>query len=393
MTPETETQSEAVRPEDRFKGRLQLALVAGFLIGTYCLYLAFQFSKVPPQIAGGETFHPTVAAVTLKPQAAPLTFEFYGTVRARNYIAVTPEVSGRVTSISPDFRVGGTIKAGKALFQIDRRDYDIAFANAKSVLQKAEANLSLVKAEAAAALTEWNLLHPGKNPPATVAKKPQIAQARADIAAAKAGVAAARLNVRRTVFTLPTAGRVIEAKAEPGQYVQAGTQQGLILPPGATEISVRVESDKAERFIPGKTAASARLQDEKSPAQRTFNMRLTRTNPTLDPESRYAELIFASEKTDNILLKPGRFVEVTVTEAQNTPHYRVPASALEDNQFLRVIGADRKISRIAPKIYARNGDTVLIAAEDETKILQVADGAADGLIDGIEVEILAPKTE
>ena len=58
----------------------------------------------------------------------------FGEVRPRVQIDVISEVSGRITSVSPDFVEGGSLSAGEALITIEDRDYVLAVAEAQARL-------------------------------------------------------------------------------------------------------------------------------------------------------------------------------------------------------------------------------------------------------------------
>lgn len=83
----------------------------------------------------------TVDAVRLKRQEYRVVLHTRGTVRPRTESTLIPEVSGRVTRVSPDFREGGFFEEGDILLEIDPRDYEAARAVAQATLVKAKVAL------------------------------------------------------------------------------------------------------------------------------------------------------------------------------------------------------------------------------------------------------------
>jgi len=83
----------------------------------------------------------TVDAVRLKKQDYRVVLRTRGTVRPRTESTLIPEVVGRVTKVSPDFREGGFFEEGDVLLEIDPRDYEAALAVAKSALVRAKVAL------------------------------------------------------------------------------------------------------------------------------------------------------------------------------------------------------------------------------------------------------------
>ncbi len=370
------------------KGVLQFLIVLLFILATYSLTYVFQLSKEPPKIAERGNFKPTVEVARLVPVREKIVYEYTGEVRARNFVTVTPEVSGRAISVSPKFRVGEFLPAGSLLFTIDQRDYQAALSSASASLEQARANVTLVEAEAKAAVTEWKLLYPERAAPENVAKKPQLAQAQAAISVAKAGVETARLNLARTEYRIPFAGYVTAAGAEVGQYVRASADYGQILPLAATEITAEIDYEIAERLKRSGAITAVAKISESDGEIKDIPLQFFAFAPVVKAESRLLQVIFTPLNASGVspVLLPGMFVSLEIREGAETLLYRAPADVPEAGEYVRILDEKNRVRRVKADILSREGDEILLSLPETGKVVAVR-GAVAGLSDGSEVEI------
>ncbi len=88
-----------------------------------------------------EDRRPVVRVMVVEPTSARLDVETYGTVLPRAEIAVVPQVSGKVTAVSPRLEVGAFFPEGEVLLRIERDDYELAVTQAESLVAQAQARL------------------------------------------------------------------------------------------------------------------------------------------------------------------------------------------------------------------------------------------------------------
>jgi len=79
--------------------------------------------KEPPAQAEPRQIALRVEAMEVQPENVPVVMVGHGETRSLNVVAVSPEVSGRVVKIHPGLKVGGIIRSGEVMFEIDARDY------------------------------------------------------------------------------------------------------------------------------------------------------------------------------------------------------------------------------------------------------------------------------
>ena len=166
-------------------------------------------------------------------QTAPLTAELPGRVEPVRVAQVRARVTGIVQKRL--FNEGSQVKAGQALFQIDRAPYEAAVDSAKAALAKARVDsdelqrdfdrktqlvarqfIAASEAEKAQALARSGV----ENVKLVAA---QLQSAQAGVAQREAALAQARIDLERTRITSPVSGIVIKRAIEKGQTVAASS--------------------------------------------------------------------------------------------------------------------------------------------------------------------------
>lgn len=379
------------RPRWLQLGWVQIAIVAALVL------LAVVYARSPGEpIAGAgapfaagraETPPPLVRVVRPQPSATVLRVRATGSVNVRNYVSLTPQVGGRVVSVAAGLRAGGAFAAGEELLVIERRDFQLAYEQAQADVATAAADLQLRQAESDAAIANYALLQPdaevpplvAKVPP-LVAKAPQIAQAKARLAAAEARASIAALELERTAFALPFAGRVQTSTAEVGQVLSRGQPFGQVFALDAVEVVVPVPPDDLARLAGAvgraATVASGELE---------LAARVARVSPALDQRSRFATLYLTFDDAAEAL-SPGTFVDVAVDGPAVPDTFVLPAAAEQVGGAVWTV-AGGTLRRRQPTELARIDAGWLVAAFDAAD--GVVLGAVPGAREGLPVQLAA----
>jgi len=118
-----------------------------------------------------------VKTLTLYSQSADLLVESQGTVLPRTRTQLISEVSGAVLTVSPQFVVGGTFKAGDVLLQLDPTDYEVALQRAEARLISMNAQATFELARATQAQKEWAMTgRPTSEAPLLALREPYLAR-------------------------------------------------------------------------------------------------------------------------------------------------------------------------------------------------------------------------
>jgi RND family efflux transporter MFP subunit len=332
-----------------------------------------QASAATPQSAvvesGMQASEPGNAATAATPTDAPpvrvmipqrlesqLSLTTTGSVQVRNYVALTPQVAGAVVEVSESMRAGGEFAAGEVLFRIDPRDFQLALDQANAEVAAVRTQLMLREAEGEAARGNYALLHGDKPVPMLVAKVPQIEQSKADLASAEARAARAALDLSRTEFSLPFAGRVTETSVGLGQMLAKGQAVGQVFAIEALEVAVPIAQDDLARIYPVEgRSATIRV------AGREFPAIVDRASAELDQRTRFAKLFLALD--DSIELPPGTFVDVTLMGPQVANTYVLPEATEQAASRLWLV-ANGKLKRHEPVIVSRSERGLIVEAFD-----------------------------
>lgn len=363
---------QAARPRWRQWGWVQILVVGGLVL------LALVYARSPddsaaggPPFAAGQAETPPPLVRVVKPAAASavLRIDATGTVQVRNYVALTPQVGGRVVSLAPGLKAGGAFAAGEELLVIDRQDFQLAYEQAQADVATAAADLQLRQAESEAAIANYGLLNPGAEVPPLVAKAPQIAQARARQAAAQARANIAALDLERTRLSLPFAGRVQASSAEVGQVLSRGQSFGQVFALDAVEVVVPVPPDDLARLA-GAVGRTATVRG----GEQTLAAAVARVSPALDQRSRFATLYLTLDDAESTLA-PGTFVDVEVAGPALANTFLLPAAAEQVGGSVWVV-AGGALRQTVPETLGRTPAGWLVAAFD------AADGVVIGAVPG-----------
>ena len=355
-------------------GILQIVVVAAFV--AVAVFYSQERSGGDPRVTSGaapgavpaatqvaiSVIQPVVTTQVLKVRAT-------GTVVARTYVALTPQVGGRVVSIAPALRSGGRFSAGDELLRIERSDYLLALEQANADVAGAESALKLQRAESDAARANYALLHPGKEVPPLVAKIPQIDQALARVAAARARAEIAKLDLSRTVFSLPFDGRITETNAEVGQVLTRGQSFGQAFALDAIEAVVPIAPDDLALLAPGQGRAARIIAGDFEVAGV-----VERVSAELDARSRFARLFISL--IDGSLLKPGTFVDVEIDGPAIAEVMLLPPDAEQPGGHVWMVHEDGSLRAHWPVTRGRSDEGWIVDA------FEFGEGVAVGTVPG-----------
>ncbi len=324
----------------------------------------------------------------------PVTIRTQGTVRPGRESTLVPEVTGIIRTMSPNFVVGGYFEAGEVLISIDRRDNEIALAQANATFAQASAALQEEQARADQAVKDWKSLGRSGNPSALNARVPQLAAARANLAAARASVQRAQLDLERTEIKAPYAGLVLERGVDVGEFVSRGAPLGRIHSIDRAEVKLPLSS-RQQRWLQSDAASagagsvagnkvllSSRIAGELA----TWEGTLIRSEG-IDIASQQLNVIAAvpepfNTNTDQPPLRVGQFVTAEIEGQTLTDVIVIPRSALREDREVLLVDGDGKLEKREVTVgWADDTNAAIIdgLAVDEVLILTALGAAAPGI--------------
>lgn len=312
---------------------LVIAIVAGTIGITKVLRLAGDTGP------GYSSRQAGLVVDVLMPQATshqPTVF-LTGTVSARAPVSISPQVSGRVAIISEKLEPGARLAAGDTLFEIEKRDFELALERAEADVAAAKAELVQTEATAENFIKDWHRVFPDRPAPALVAKEPQVQALKAKLKAAEAGLAQARLNLDRTQYRVPFPARVVTTSIERGQLVSAGGQYGTVYATDSLRITAGIDPKDAARLAltPGDQAA---IVSETGQAA-ALSAPVTQVGGVLDSKTRLQDIVIALPEDAGLV--PGTFANVTLSGRTAETVFRLPVRVLATSSSVWTVSGDR----------------------------------------------------
>lgn len=271
-----------------------------------------------------------VTVLEMQPQNVPARIEVMAQAEGAREAQVRARVSGVL--VKRLYQEGDPIKAGQALFQIDRAPYENALAEARARAEQTAREAARLKGLAEAK---------------AIAQKDYDDAASAS-AMAQAALKQAELNLSWTTVTAPVSGVAGRAEKSEGNLISS-TDNLLTSIYQLNPIWARFalgESDLA-RF-PGKRVSA---QDVKTvelvlsdgsvyPKRGKLNFVASTVDPTLGAQQLRAEFDNAEQ-----LILPGQFVRVRLVTGERQGVFLVPQTAVaqgEQGARVMTVGADNK---------------------------------------------------
>lgn len=349
------------------------------LILTGCVWAGYWFltnkpeqrtMEIPPVIV-------SVEGLTLKTTTYAVKVPSQGTVRPRTQSTLMPEVAGKITEVSPNFRPGGFFKRDDLLVKLEAVDYETAVIVAQAAVALAKVTLAEEQAKAEQAMENWKALGRTGDPGELVSRAPQVARAQADLAAAEARVVKAQRDVERTIIRAPYDGQVLEQAADVGQFVGQGTTLGKLFATDYVEIRLPLPERESQHLqLPepirdGQTAATptkVHLRTTYIGRPVIWEGQVVRVESSLDAETRQPTAVaqvmdpYAKRADGMPPLKIGQFVEAEIEGNTLDDVYLIPRSAVRAGNEIIVITPQNTLKRTNVEPLFGNEKHLVIAA-------------------------------
>ncbi len=307
--------------------------------------IIFSCSAKSNQVQNGRMSRliPAVEAVQVQYGSLPLTERLSGVVRARNLVAIYPEINATVVEVYVEN--GEYVEAGQPLVRLRDREFQERLRQARASYQitlaqakQAEAQLNEVRSE----LKRAEALHVKGLASATEleAARTRAISADADYELAEARIEQARATVdereeslSQTIIRAPVSGSVGNRNAEIGMLVSGNTRLFTL---GQLD-SVRIEvvlTDRMLNYIEEGQRAEIATETTLSEPRTASVSRIT---PFLHPVTHSTDAEIDLVNNDR-RLKSGMFVTVDIYYGESEQAALVPLSAIYENPATGVTG-------------------------------------------------------
>lgn len=327
--------------------------------------------------------------------------ETFGEIASRRLLELRPADGGQVVSLADGFEDGGAVTAGQVLVRLDPADAQSAVDRAASDVADAEAEgrdaaraLELAQAERGVAeeqadlrarafarqqdlaergvgttsLSETAELAAAAARQSVVSRRQAEAQAEARVdqaatrlARAKIALGEAQRKLEDTVLTAPFDGTLSETDVVVGRLVTANERLAEIIDPNDLEVSFRLSTAQYSRLLAtdgGLIRADVSVMLDAAGVDLEARGKISRASAAAG-EGSTGRLVFAALKAP-VGFKPGDFVTVRVQEPLLRGIVRLPASAVDANNTVLVLGEGDRLRSVEVVVLRRQADDVLV---------------------------------
>ncbi len=264
--------------------------------------------QIGRMVAQSEAFVPppqTVTAATVQRSVWENTLTAVGTLEAVQGVAITAELSGKVTRIA--FSSGARIEEGQLLVQQDVLEE-------QARLRAAESRAKLARKE----LDRAKLLNAEK-----VATQSVLDDAQAQYEQAVAEVETIRAVIAKKTIRAPFAGRLGIRKVDLGEVLKPGQEVVSLLSLNPIYVTFQLPQQKLTKLETGLRVHAQPTED----GEMTVAGSITAIGPGVDPDTRNVTIQATMENEDEHL-RPGMFARVRIILPDKQPVLTVPATAV-----------------------------------------------------------------
>ncbi len=307
-----------------------------------------------------------------------------GTLQARRAATMRAEVQGAVLEMAVE--QGQRVEKGQSLARIEALSMEDQYLAARTAVQVARNGVEVARAEEERnrKLVDAGVITRRDYERAELARR----QAEAQLSEARARMALSREQVGRTRIRAPFDGVVSERHASAGDIVQPGTPLYTVIDPTSLRLEASVPAAQLDTLKPG-----ARVDFSVGGyGDRTFQGRIERINPAVDPATGQVRLYVTLPNTEQSLLT-GLFAEGRVAALQREVP-AVPISAVDTRAdppaVLRV--KDGRVERVGVTLGMTDEIAQLVELRSGVQPGDVVlRGSAQDLAEGTRVELRLPE--
>ncbi|NPA25297.1 MAG: efflux RND transporter periplasmic adaptor subunit [Deltaproteobacteria bacterium] len=383
-------------------GLIVVLLTAGTLAARFIIRSRPRVKKRPPS-----EMVTLVTAVKVFPEDRRIEVRAQGRMIPAKEIVLQARVTGTVVYLHPQLVPGGIIGKSEILLKLDDTDYRLNFKRMQDALALEEANLRLEEGSQNVARQEWDLIRKlgdeigGKVDESSrdlALRKPQLAKVKARIASARTALEKARVDLERCTIRAPFNLVVRSENVDIGSEITTATKIATLAATDRFWAEISLPVAKLDRFDlprPGEEGGSpVRVISRNG---RSWSGKIVSLAPDLDENGLMARILVAVDdplglKSGHRPLLLGSFVKAVISGKLMAGVFRVPRSALRENETLFLVNEKQRLHHQTVHVAWKNlenvfvdrglnpGDRVItstLAAPVEGMLLRVVAGVTD----------------
>ncbi len=346
---------------------------------------------------------PRVRVLTVVPQSIRLTVSTHGTVAPRTESELVPEVSGRVTWVSPSLVSGGFFSEGEPLLRIEPLDYRVGLEQGRARLARAESDLANAQM-AHSRQMDLSRQHASSESQRDDAIN-RLRVAEAGKREADASLEKAERDLERTTVIAPYVGRVRSKRVDVGQFVNRGSMVAKIYAVDFAEVRLPVPDEQlAYLDLPlvyeeesTSDATPVTLRARFAGKVHEWQGEVVRTEGELDPRTRMVNIVARvpdpyRRSEGRPPLAVGLFVEAEIVGTNAEDVVVLPRTALRSRDQVLIVDHEDRLRLRDVDVLRVSRDEVLVQAGLESGD-RVCVSPLETPMDGMQVRILeSPST-
>ncbi|HKM16076.1 MAG TPA: efflux RND transporter periplasmic adaptor subunit [Marinospirillum sp.] len=339
---------------------------------TYNKFASANRNLVPKNTKPAKVVYPEVGVWSVEADNYQASVTGFGEAQSKFQLTLVAEVSGKIIQLSDQFASGFSVENQALLAKVDATNYQQALATAKVNL--AEAKLVLLEEEnqVAQAKLEWGQSgFEGTPDSALVLREPYLIAAQTKVEQAISQVQVAQQDLEKTQVRAPFDAIIVNRNVQLGSYVQQGAEIATLYSKDKLEIAIPLSANEW-RLLPNLESLNTKpwlvtLSSQENNQQ--WQARVERTTSHIDTSSRQRSIIVV---VDNPLnqpqpLYPGTFVKAKIEGKTLTGLWKVPASAISQNNTLWLVDNKQVLKEVPAKVlFSANQFSYVQPPEGET---------------------------
>ena len=295
---------------------------------------------------------PLVTVVSPARAAVTSTVSLTGLISARNDMPIGNEGdASRISEVLAE--AGDRVRKGQVLARLNP-------ITAQSLLDNAEASLDELRANAAAAQSEWARAQQGEDifsKEESERRRTTALTAQARVKAGEAQVRDAQNKLAHTVIVAPTDGIVLTRSAEVGQIAVPGSTVLFHL---ARDAQIEMRGQVAEQDVPRLAlgqSATVRLDG----VSKSFTGTIWQIGAVIDAGTRQGTVRIVLPADQN--LRPGAFARADIDVGSATGVLLPQTAVLSDEQgnYVLIVDKDNKLERRAVTVGGARSEGLLVS--------------------------------
>ncbi|MGM0589369.1 MAG: efflux RND transporter periplasmic adaptor subunit [Bacteroidota bacterium] len=301
-----------------------------------------------------------VPVLKANPQDLTLRISFTGRVIPEQQINIHAEVTGRMETVTPRFKIGNRFKQGAVLVRINDEEFHQQVQVDKyrfaALLSRILPDISVDYPEAFPAWNTYlaNLESESVTPPLpeTGNRQFQLFLINRDVYSHYHTLKQREIQLAKFTIKAPFDGVLTETLADPGDLIQPNQQLGEF---------TKVSELEIEASIPARVADQIEIGDPvtlnlEHGSLRQLQAQVVRKNAKIDPSTQSVSVFL---QIDESSLKPGSYVQGTILGAPFSEAVQIPSQALiRDHEIFIVEDSTAVLKSIEPVSTVR--DSVVI---------------------------------